>query len=93
MMGGHAVCAVGYDDSKVIVNPSNQKSSKGALLIRNSWGSSWGDNGYGWLPYDYVLTGLASDWCLLMGLTRACSELRMSIGGPRITDISYAAWN
>jgi len=66
MMGGHAVCAVGYDDSKVIVNPSNKKSSKGALLIRNSWGSSWGDNGYGWLPYDYVLTGLASDWWSLL---------------------------
>ena len=66
MMGGHAVCAVGYDDSKVIVNPSNKKSSKGALLIRNSWGSSWGDNGYGWLPYDYVLNGLASDWWSLL---------------------------
>ncbi len=62
VMGGHAICAVGYDDGKAIVNSSNKKSTKGAFLIRNSWGTSWGSKGYGWLPYDYVLAGLASDW-------------------------------
>jgi len=62
VLGGHAVDAVGYDDTKVIKNANNNKSTKGALLIRNSWGTGWGSKGYGWLPYDYVLTGLASDW-------------------------------
>lgn len=54
--GGHAVVAVGYDDSRVITK------SKGALLIRNSWGTHWGESGYGWLPYDYVRRALTRDW-------------------------------
>lgn len=63
---GHAVVAVGYDDAKKIKNTVCNTTTKGALLIRNSWGTSWGDNGYGWLPYDYVLNRLALDfWSLL----------------------------
>ena len=60
VLGGHAVVAVGYDDNRKI------GSHKGALLIRNSWGKTWGDRGYGWLPYDYVEEGLANDfWSLV----------------------------
>lgn len=58
--GGHAIVAIGYDDARAI------GKEKGALFIRNSWGEEWGDNGYGWLPYKYVLTGLAVDfWSLI----------------------------
>ncbi len=42
-IGGHAVLAVGYDDSKQW------------FIVRNSWGDSWGMNGYFTLPYAYVL--------------------------------------
>jgi len=47
-VGGHAVMAVGYDDSKK------------ALLVRNSWGNAWGIGGYFYLPYWYITTLNAS---------------------------------
>jgi len=47
--GGHAVLAVGYDD--------NAKR----FIVRNSWGSKWGMNGYFTMPYDYLLNGNLSD--------------------------------
>ncbi len=39
--GGHAQCAVGYDDKKY----------GGAFLIMNSWGPEWGNNGFAWVRY------------------------------------------
>lgn len=67
VVGGHAVVAAGYNDALVIKNSSpGGPATTGALLIRNSWGTGWGDGGYGWLPYDYVLKGLALDWWSLI---------------------------
>lgn len=66
-VGGHAVMAVGYDDSITITPKApHAKPTQGAILIRNSWGTEWGQAGYGWLPYDYILNGLALDWWSLM---------------------------
>jgi len=59
--GGHAIVAAGYDDNMPI-----SPTEKGALLIRNSWGTSWGDHGYAWLSYKYVTKGVALDWWTLV---------------------------
>jgi len=67
--GGHAIVAVGYDNAMSIINTNpgtGATATVGALLIRNSWGTGWGDHGYGWLPYDYVLKALAVDWWSLI---------------------------
>lgn len=64
--GGHAVVAAGYNDKLKIKNLHCKEETTGALLIRNSWGSEWGDGGYGWLPYGYVLRGLAVDWWAIL---------------------------
>lgn len=58
LVGGHAMLAVGYDDSI----PVRGQAQPGALIIRNSWGQSWGDMGYGYLPYDYAINSLAVDF-------------------------------
>jgi C1A family cysteine protease len=51
LIGGHAVMAVGYDDS---VN---------SFIVLNSWGKDWGMEGYFLLPYDYILNkNLAADF-------------------------------
>lgn len=52
-LGGHAVLVVGYDDMRKV------------LIVRNSWGDKWGDKGYFYMPYDYVLSGYAFDFWVL----------------------------
>ncbi|MCX7193324.1 MAG: cysteine protease [Proteobacteria bacterium] len=75
IVGGHAIMAVGYDDNLVSKNTNaGAVATKGALLIRNSWGAGWGDGGYGWLPYEYVLKGLATDWWTLISATYVATD-------------------
>jgi C1A family cysteine protease len=66
--GGHAVMAVGYDDKiKIKGKNDGSRETTGAVLIRNSWGKDWGGlDGYLWLPYEYILKGLADDWWTLI---------------------------
>ena len=65
--GGHVLVTCGHDDEKRIINTRRGgQETVGAFRVRNSWGVNWGDDGYGWLPYDYILAGLADDfWTLL----------------------------
>jgi C1A family cysteine protease len=51
VVGGHAVVAVGYDDSAQ------------QFIVRNSWGANWGLKGYFMMPYGYLTnTNLADDF-------------------------------
>ena len=50
LLGGHAVCAVGYDDAKQCV------------IVRNSWGTKWGDGGYFYMPYEFIVSPETSDF-------------------------------
>lgn len=79
VVGGHAVMAVGYDDKLKIknTNPGGPETT-GALLIRNSWGTGWGNSGYGWLPYENVLRGIAQDfWSLVQSRWIATGQFQI----------------
>ena len=54
VVGGHAVAAVGFNDKQQ------------HFIIRNSWGTGWGNNGYFYMPYEFILNPqYASDfWCI-----------------------------
>jgi C1A family cysteine protease len=49
IIGGHAVLAVGYDDEEQV------------FIVRNSWGQGWGDAGYYYMPYAYLIDDNLSD--------------------------------
>ncbi|USI99678.1 C1 family peptidase [Xanthomonas prunicola] len=57
LLGGHAVLAVGYDNA-------SQR-----MIVRNSWGTKWGQQGYFTMPYAYVTDRDLSDdlWTIRRG--------------------------
>ncbi|TBR17900.1 hypothetical protein EPO66_01870 [bacterium] len=50
LMGGHAICIVGFNDTKRI------------FKFKNSWSSQWADKGYGYLPYTYIERFCSDAW-------------------------------
>jgi C1A family cysteine protease len=57
LLGGHAILCVGYNEIKKV------------WIMRNSWGNKWGDKGYFYLPYQYLINpNLASDLWVLQNI-------------------------
>jgi C1A family cysteine protease len=57
VQGGHAMCLVGYDIRQRL------------LLARNSFGKSWGLDGYCWIPFDYAERNFMDMWVIDVDLT------------------------
>jgi hypothetical protein len=57
LQGGHALLCVGYDDA-------TQR-----FKFKNSWSTQWGAQGYGFLPYNYMLSQSLADDFYTMRLT------------------------
>lgn len=57
VLGGHCVVWIGWDDSTQ------------TFETRNSWGTSWGDNGHFWMPYKVATNrGMSSDFWTIQAL-------------------------
>lgn len=70
-IGGHAILLVGYDDAKKL------------FKFKNSWSASWGDKGFGYLPYDYLFTGNLWDmWTIFSELDNG-EEVNIEVVDPR----------
>jgi len=56
--GEHAMCVLGYDLEKKL------------FLIKNSFGTSWGFEGYAWLPFKYTKEQVFERWCFDINLKK-----------------------
>ena len=73
--GGHCVCAVGYDDELKLI------------IVRNSWGTDWGDKGYFYMPYAvFTNTNMTTDaWALTDATSAPASTESHRIGFAAIS--------
>lgn len=58
-LGGHALCAVSYDDLR-----SNPDGTKGSIEFANSWGTRWGARGYGFISYELLRKNFIEAWAI-----------------------------
>ena len=57
VLGGHAVLIVGYNKNRNV------------FIVRNSWGTGWGDGGYFYMPFQVIQnTSMSSDFWIIKSL-------------------------
>jgi len=93
--GWHAMCIVGYDNNRIITNPTclDDESTTGAFLVKNSFGSLWANKGYCWIPYEFLLNGKMLDIWTITTITdsyhNSCEDRTCNkILGPGIDECS-----
>lgn len=71
-IGGHAIVLVGYNEVTKL------------FVFKNSWSVEWGDHGYGYLPFSFVLTDRAKDfWVVLSAVFgHSCSIKPANLQSP-----------
>jgi C1A family cysteine protease len=75
LLGGHAVAAVGFDDTRQV------------FIVRNSWGASWGDKGYFYMPYAFITNpDMASDFWTI---TATHDNVHVLVPAPEQTEAVY----
>ena len=58
LLGGHAVLIVGYNKNRNV------------FIVRNSWGTSWGESGYFYMPFQVIQnTNMSSDFWIIKTIT------------------------
>lgn len=81
VLGGHAVCAVGYNDSL------------NSFIIKNSWGPNWGVHGYFYMPYNFIGdTSFTSDFWIIEQVTNPDGIINFTSNDifPDQTDLDIA---
>lgn len=69
LLGGHETAIIGYDDGK------------GMFKARNSWSAKWGQRGYFWISYNYVLKS-GSDFRVITQVTDGTAPVPIPVPVP-----------
>ncbi len=77
--GGHAICLVGYDDSKQ------------AFKFINSWGADWCQGGFGWISYDLVASDNVNMYGACRGYVMNFSEDNYIMGDANLDNTLNAS--
>ncbi len=79
--GRHALLLAGYDDARRV------------FIVRNSWGDDWGDAGYVYMPYDYVLNRQWTSSCWAFRTTTRDNFDPTEHGGTNLSELPHAPPN
>lgn len=91
----HAVTIVGWNDNFSRSNFTSTPPGDGAFLIKNSWGSSWGDGGYGWISYYDANIGKNSAMFYASNISQYDEIYQHDLAGPTASftlDDSLVSW-